>query len=160
LIIMTTAVSATPRPPATGTRTDPLPVRLLLAPRPHDGSLDGAWWPRTDRPATELTALVAGLASRGVVVSRLSLSVTGWDSAPGRLRLDDRDVRLIWFAYRPPHTVILGHGAHEITLLVIAPEATQTAGARAMTLASVPDNATGPDGILTASEATSDAKQA
>jgi hypothetical protein len=118
LIIMTTAVSGTSRPPATGTRTDPLPVRPLLAPRPHDGSLDGAWWPRTHRPATELTALVAGFASRGVVVSGLSLSVIGWDGAPGRRRLDDRDVRLIWFAYRAPHTVILGHGANQIALLV------------------------------------------
>jgi len=157
---MATAVSGTPRPPATGTRTDPLPVRLTLAPRPHGGSLDGAWWPRTRRPATELTALVAGLASRGVVVGRLSLSVTGWDGAPGRLRLDDRDVRLIWFAYRAPHTVIVEHGADEITLLVIPPEATETAGARAMTVASDPGNATGRDGILTAGEATSDAKEA
>jgi hypothetical protein len=104
--------------------------------------------------------LVAGLAARGVVVSWLSLSVTGWDGAPGRLRLDDRDVRLIWFAYRAPHPVIVGHGADEITLLVIPPEATETAGARAMRLAPDPDNVTGPDGILTAGEATSDANEA
>jgi Family of unknown function (DUF5994) len=143
---MTTPVSGTPRTPAAGTRTDSLPVRLLLARRPHGGSLDGAWWLRTHRPATELTAPVAGLASRGVVVSGLSLSGTGWDSAPGPIRLNDRDVRLIWFAYRARHTVVLGHGGHEIALLVIPPEATQTAGARAMTLTSAPANATGPDG--------------
>jgi Family of unknown function (DUF5994) len=157
---MATAVSGTPRPPATGTRTDPLPVRLLLARRPHDGSLDGAWWPRPHRPATELTALVAGLASRGVVVSGLSLSVTGWDSAPGapsprRPGCAADLVRLPGPAHRHP-----GARRPEITLLVIPPEATQTAGARAMTLASVPDSATGPDCILTASEATSDANEA
>jgi hypothetical protein len=160
LIIMTTSPGDIPRPLATGTRTDPLPVRLTLAAKPHDGSLDGAWWPRTRRPATELTALVGGLAARNIVVSRLSLSVTGWDSAPGRLRLDDRDVRLIWFAYRAPHTVIVGHGAGEITLLVIPPEATEAAGARAMTVASDPGNATGRDGILTGIEATSYAEEA
>ena len=102
--------------------------------------------------------LVAGPASRGVAVSALSLTVTGWDCAPGRL--DERDVRLIWFAYRTPHTVIVGHGADEITLLVIPPEAPETAGARAMTLASDRDNTTGLDGILTAGEAASDADEA
>ena len=121
---MTTAMRCTPRPPATGTRADALPVRLILAPRPHVGSLDGARWPRTRGPATVL--LVAGPASRGVAISALSLTVTGWDSAPGRL--DERDVRLIWFAYRTPHTVIVGDGADEITLLVLPPEAPRRLG--------------------------------
>ena len=75
-------------------------MRIKLAPLPHQGPLDGAWWPGTRRPAAELNTLVAGLASRGVVATRLSLGVTTWDSTPGRLRLDDREVRLIWFAYR------------------------------------------------------------
>jgi hypothetical protein len=138
LIIMAKALSGTARPPATGIRTDPLPVRLNLTPLPHQGRLDGAWGPRTCRPATELNALVAGLASRGVVATRLSH----------------------WFAHRSPHTVIVRHGADEITLLVISPEATETSAARAIALASDPDNLTGPDDILTASEATSHAKEA
>jgi hypothetical protein len=157
---MTTALSGTPRPPATGTRTDPLPRRLNLAPLPHQGPLDGAWWPRTRHPATELNALVAGLASQGVVATRLSLGARKWDSTPGRAHLDDRDVRLIWFAYRTPHTVIVGHGADEITLLVIPPEATETSAARAIASASDPDNITGPDDILTATDATSHVKEA
>jgi hypothetical protein len=135
-------------------------VRLNLAPLPHRGPLDGAWWPRTRHPATELNALVAGLWSRGVVATRLSLGARKWDSTPGRLRLEDRDVRLVWFAYRTPHTVIVGHGADELTLLVISPQATETSAARAIALASDPDNRTGPDDILTASEATSRAEEA
>jgi hypothetical protein len=160
LIIMTTALSDTPRPPATGTRTEPLPDGLKLTPLPHQGRLDGAWCPRTRHPAAELNALVAGLASRGVVATRLSLGITTWDSTPGRLRLDDREVRLIWFTYRTPHTVIVRHGVDELTLLVISPGATETSGARAIALASDPDNVTGASDILTASEATSHAKEA
>jgi len=160
LIIMTTALSGDPRPPATSIRADPLPVRLELAPLPHQGPLDGAWWPRTRHPAAELDALVAGLASRGVVATRLSLGVTAWDSTPGRLRLDDRDVRLIWFAYRTPHTVIVGHGADELTLLVIPPGITETSAARAIGLASDPANVTGANDILTATEATSHTREA
>jgi uncharacterized protein DUF5994 len=135
-------------------------VRLKLAPPPHQGPLDGAWWPRTRRPAVELNTLVAGLASRGVVATRLSLGVTPWDSTPGRLRLDDRDVRLIWFAYRTPHTVIVGHGADELTLLVIPSQATEASAARAIGLASDPGNVTGAHDILTASEATSHTREA
>ncbi len=143
---MTTAASGTPAP-AVHTRTDPLPLRLTLTSEPQAGSLGGAWWPRSRHPAAELGALVAGLASRGVVVTRLSLSVTNWDSTPGRLRLDDRDVRLIWFAYRRANTLVVGHGADELTLLVIAPEAAETAAIRAMALASNPRHVIGPGGI-------------
>jgi hypothetical protein len=63
------------------------------------------------------------------VATPLSLGARRWDSTPGRLRPDDRDVRVIWFAYRAPHTVIVGQGAHEVTLLIISPAATETSGA-------------------------------
>jgi hypothetical protein len=94
------------------------------------------------------------------VATRLSLGTREWDSNPGRLRLDDREVRLIWFAYRSPHTVIVGHGADELNLLVVSPQATETSAARAMGLASDPGNVTGASGILTASEPTSCAEEA
>jgi len=143
---MTAAPSGTP---VTGVGSDRLPARLSLAPVPHRGPLDGAWWPRTRHPATELTALAAGLATQGVVATRLSLSVTMWNSAPGRLRLDDRDIRLVWFAYQAPHTVGVTHGSGEMTLLVVPPEATDEAAAQAVTLAADPHSVAGPEDILT-----------
>jgi hypothetical protein len=94
------------------------------------------------------------------MATRLSLGARKWDCTPGRLRLDDRDVRLIWFAYRTPHTVIVGHGADELTLLVIPPEATETSATRAVASASDPNNVTGPVDILTATDATSHVKEA
>jgi hypothetical protein len=157
---MTTAVSGTPRRPAAATRTAPLPARLALAAEFGAGSLAGAWWPRSRHPVAELTALVAGLAARGVVVTHLSLSVTAWGSAPGRLRLDGRDVRLTWFAYRGSPTVTVGHPGGEITLLVIAPDATEKSAAAAMELAAGRGDLVDPDGVLHAGRATSDAAQA
>jgi hypothetical protein len=96
----------------------------------------------------------------GVLRSARSPKAAATCGSSTRLRLDDRDVRLIWFAYRSPHTVIVGHGADEITLLVVSPQATETSAARAIALASDPDNLTGPDDILIAGEATSHVEEA
>jgi Family of unknown function (DUF5994) len=131
---MTTGVRGTPDSCAGDLRMDPLPPRLVLAPHVPASSPAGAWWPRTHRPVLELSALVAGLASRGVAVTHLSLDVAMWAGAPGRLRLDGRDVRLTWFAYRRSDTVVVRHADGEITLLVIAPEASEAVAVRAMAL--------------------------
>jgi len=69
-------------------------------------------------------------------------------------------VRLIWFAYRTPHTVIVGHGGDELTLLVIPPGATETSATRAIGSASDPAHLTGANDILTATDATSHAQEA
>jgi hypothetical protein len=130
LTIMPTAMKGAPRPPFAGTKpvvsaappanaADPSPVRLSLVPRRHDGAVDGAWWPRTHQPAVELNALVECLERDLDPITRLSLCGTTWDGTPDHIRVGDRDVRLIWFALRDPHTVIVGYGADEITLLVI-----------------------------------------
>jgi hypothetical protein len=147
---MTTALYNPDRHPPTGVATDPLPARLSLVSVSHAGPLDGVWWPRSRQPATELSALAAVLAARGVVVTRLFLSVTGWDKTPGRLRLADRDVRLVWFAYQSWHTVVVEHGSGRITLLVVPPSATEQLARRAVTLVSDPHSVAGPDDILTA----------
>ncbi len=122
------------------------PVRLAIA--PHNGTVDGAWWPRTRRPTAELRALVAELHSSVGVVNRLSLSVTQWDSSPARVRVFDRDVRLIWFAYRDPHTVIVGHGTDETVLLLIPPETEEPVAKSAMAMAVDPIGSEGALAIL------------
>jgi len=67
---------------------------------------------------------------------------------------------VIWFAYRTAHTVIVGHGGDELTLLVIPPGATETSATRAIGSASDPANVTGAHDILTASEARPHATEA
>jgi SAM-dependent methyltransferase len=172
---MSTAISGSPGTPAadvhpapsgtphqTAGLPDASPVRLGLAPGRHDrargGGLAGAWWPRTHQAATELHALVACLEFTLGVITRLSLSSTKWDRTPDHVRVGDQDVHLVWLSLRDPHTVIVGYDTEEITLLVIAPEATEESAARAMTMAADPHNSTDPAGILQASAATSPGK--
>jgi ubiquinone/menaquinone biosynthesis C-methylase UbiE len=161
LTIMPTAIRGAPRLPSTSSRSpkppgnaaDPTPVRLSLSPRPHDGVLDGAWWPRTRQPAAELGALVASLERDLDPITRMSLSGITWDGTPDHVRVGDRKVRLIWFKLRDPHTVIVGHGADEMTLLIIPQEVAPLSGAQAMTMAADRNNTTDPAGILQASTA-------
>jgi ubiquinone/menaquinone biosynthesis C-methylase UbiE len=161
LTIMPTAMRGAPRLPLAGSpgpgasevppgnaADDASPVRLSLTPRPHDGVLDGAWWPRTRQPATELSALVASLERNLDSITRMSLCGTTWDGTPDHVRAGDHKVRLIWFTLRDPHTVIVGYGTDEITLLVIPPEVAPLSGARAMTKAADRNNTTDPAGIL------------
>jgi hypothetical protein len=128
----------------------------MLARPAHRGPLDGAWWPRTKHPAIELTALTASLATRGVVPIQVSLSVTAWGSTPGRVRQDDRDVRLVWLALQAPHTVLVRHSSGQITLLVIPPEATEESATRVAALVLDPSSLAGPHDILAAAMAWSD----
>jgi hypothetical protein len=81
--------------------------------------------------ASKLDAQVASLAAQGVVATGLFLSITAWDKTPGRLRLANRDVRLVWFAYEARHTVVVRHGTGGITLLVTPPEAREESASRA-----------------------------
>lgn len=62
------------------------------------GAFDGAWWPYSTDPAIELTALIEALAAQRAPVRRIALIMTGWDSAPCRLRLDSgRRIAVDWF---------------------------------------------------------------
>jgi hypothetical protein len=128
--------------------TGRLPTRLSLPPAPHPGPAAGVWWPRTRRPAIELHGLAATLQARGVVATRLWLSVTEWDSTPGRLRLADRDVRLLWLAYQSPHTVTVWHLAGKITLVVVPPESSEESAIRAVNSM---HSVTEPESLLNAS---------
>jgi len=71
------------------------------------------------------------------------------------LHRDDRDVPLIWFVYRDPHTVIAGHGATRSPCFSSPPEADEASAARAMTMAAAPGNSAGLAGILKTSGARS-----
>jgi hypothetical protein len=150
---MTAAEGVPAASPATRMEVGGLPARLTLVPGLHRGGLGGVWWPRTRCLALELHELAAGLEARGVVTTRLSLSVTAWDSTPGRLRLEDRDVRLAWVAYQAHDTVTVGHLSGEITLLVVPPEATEESASRAVFSALNSHSAAQPEDILAASTA-------
>ena len=58
-------------------------VRLSLKPSSAArGALDGAWWPRSTDPASELVALCEEFGVRRATVYRIGLNMAGWDSVP------------------------------------------------------------------------------
>ena len=98
--------------------------RVRLEPTPHHHmTLDGCWWPRSDTPEAELSALVPFLAGAHGPVVRLLLSAAGWSRRPHHIAVADRAVSLGYFADRSPTmlTAICADG-DMLTLLVAAAE--------------------------------------
>ncbi|BCJ26696.1 hypothetical protein Asera_08040 [Actinocatenispora sera] len=71
-------------------------LRLALADRPSDGSVDGAWWPYSRDLGVELPPLMAGLhAASGIDgASWVSAGRAGWDRCPVRIRIGGVWVRM------------------------------------------------------------------
>ena len=85
------------RPPATPG------LRLQLDPTmAGTGAVDGGWWPRSWDPDAELPGLIAGLAASLGPVTRVALNLDAWDSAPRRVAVDGRRVRVGWFTRWTP----------------------------------------------------------
>lgn len=125
-------------------------LRLRLKPlAPASGHLDGAWWPRSRDLAAELPALADGLADRLGAVTGVVYAATFWGTAPNRVELGGRVVVLEGLAALDTDTVhVRGVGRRRVDLLVIPPDATDTAADRAMTRASAADDTHLPAAIL------------
>ncbi|MDQ3765242.1 MAG: DUF5994 family protein [Actinomycetota bacterium] len=113
-------------------------VRLSLKPsNSASGALDGAWWPRSTDPATELVALSEQVGARRALVRRIGLNMAGWDSAPRRIWLaSGRKVAVDWFQTSGVHSArILGTDNQRIDLLLIPVETTPASAELALTMA-------------------------
>jgi hypothetical protein len=140
---LTTAARPT-RPPA-------LPgLRLQLDPTmAGTGAVDGGWWPRSRDPDAELPGLIAGLGASLGPVTRVALNLDAWDSAPRRVAVDGRRVRVGWFRQMDAHTVGVTRAAQDrVVLLVVPPQATTAAAGIAMAMAADAANSAGPADIL------------
>ena len=130
-----TAVTSTPaaatRPPA------PPGLRMQLDPTmAGTGVVDGGWWPRSRDPDAELPGLIAGLESSLGPITRLALNLTAWDTAPRRVAVGGRRVRVGWFRHMDPDTVgVTRAGQDRVALLVVPPQAARAAAGRAMAMA-------------------------
>jgi hypothetical protein len=137
---------------ATSTPTTAPPTRPPAPPKPRlqldptmggTGIVDGGWWPRSRDPDAELPGLIARLDSfrwadhpGGAQPGRL-------DSAPRRVAVDGRRVRVGWFRHMDVHAIgVTGAFQDRVALLVVPPQATTAAAGAAMAMAA--DGPTAP----------------
>jgi Family of unknown function (DUF5994) len=148
-----TATTSTPTTAPPPTRPPAPPgLRLQLDPtRAGTGAVDGGWWPRSRDPDAELPGLIASLDASLGPITRVALNLDAWDTAPRRVAVDGRRVRVGWFRQMDAHTVGLTRAAQDrVVLLVVPPQATTAAAQIAMAMAADPANSAGPADILAA----------
>lgn len=135
-------------------RTPPLRTpRLRLKPKaPHNGFVDGAWWPHSDDLMAELPDLLAVLSVRLVPIGRVIYQISEWSTVPAKLALDAHTVRLDGYRRQPVNTVeVLGLDRTRIVLLVVSPHTDPDQAHAVMMTAAGPDNALTVDSLLTTS---------
>ncbi|MFC6011877.1 DUF5994 family protein, partial [Nocardia lasii] len=94
------------------------PIRLMLRDRhAATGPIDGAWWPRTDQPMTELHQLVAAVGPRIGKLARLGFD---WTAPESDGTAADQAARIMH---------VVGSNGAALALLVI-PAATEAPAAR------------------------------
>jgi hypothetical protein len=128
------------------------PLRLRLKPAaPATGHVDGGWWPRSRDLTTELVALAEVLAVRLGRIERVAYSLSNWDPAPRKVVAVGHRVRLEGFTYQDQNVIhVTGSTGGRISLLVVPPGLTDTAGHDAMMTAGHRGNADRPEDILAA----------
>ena len=115
------------------------------------GAVDGGWWPRSRDPDAELPGLIAGLDSSLGPVTRVALNLDAWDSAPRRVAVDGRRVRVGWFRTMDADMIGVTRAFQDrLALLVVPPEATTAAAEIAMAMAADAANNARPADILAA----------
>ncbi|MEG8278940.1 DUF5994 family protein [Streptomyces sp. AHA2] len=124
--------------------TSPLPDAVHGSVRPgsalvrlettHDrqGTLDGAWWPRSRDVAAELPGLLAVLTEYLGPVTRVGLDSAAWEGLPTRMTIDDRVVHIDSSPVGDDTVLVTRGGQDLFSLLVIPPHATPEAARAAM----------------------------
>jgi hypothetical protein len=148
-----TAVTTAPTIASPPPRPAPPPgLRLQLdSAMAGTGAVDGGWWPRSRDPDAELPGLIAGLDTSLGPVTRVALNLDAWDSAPRRVAVNGRHVRVGWFRHMDADTIGLTRASQDrMVLLVVPPQATSAAAGVAMAMAADAANSAGPADILAA----------
>ena len=82
-------------------------------------------------------------------ITRVALNLDAWDTAPRRVAVDGRRVRVGWFRHMDAHTIGVTRAFQDrVALLVVPPQATTAAAEIAMALAADAANSAGPADIL------------
>ncbi len=127
----------------------PTPRLRMKPPGPASGHVDGGWWPRSLDLADELPDLLTELAGRVGPVDRVSYNLTSWSTAPRRLTVDGRSLRLSGYHRQNAHILDLVNGRGSVTpLLVVPPDFTPDRAAASLSRASEPDGRGDVDELL------------
>jgi hypothetical protein len=123
--------------------------RLRLKPKaPTTGHVDGAWWPHSDDLLMELPDLLAVLSVRLGRIDRVIYNLTEWASAPAKLPIDGRVVRLAGYYRQPVNTVEVLGNRNKIVLLVVPARSDPDRAHDTMMAAAAPNNASTIDCLL------------
>jgi len=125
------------------------PRLRLKAKAPQSGYVDGAWWPHTDDLPAELPDLLAVLSVRLGPIDRVLYNISEWASAPSKVAIGGRTVRIDGYRNQPESTVeIIGLYRRRIVLLVVPPHENPDDAHTMMMIAAALNNATTVDGLL------------
>jgi uncharacterized protein DUF5994 len=81
----------------------------------------------------------------------VALNLDAWDSAPRRVAVNGRRVRVGWFRQMDAHRIGVTRASQDrVVLLVVPPQATPAAAGVAMAMAADGANSAGPADILAA----------
>ena len=124
--------------------------RLRLKPKaPVSGYVDGAWWPHSDGLPVELPDLLAVLSVRLGHVDRVIYNLDEWASAPAKLSIGGRVVRLCGYHRQPINTVeVLGLNRAKVVLLVVPADTDPDRAHDIMMTAAAPNNDSATDRLL------------
>jgi hypothetical protein len=119
--------------------------------------LDGAWWPRSRDPLSELPALIGELAARLGAVFRIGLNHGSWDTQPRQIVTGGRVVKLGWYGPTDAHAIrVFGDRRHHLDLLLVPPETAAASAEAAMATASDAASHARATDVLTAHGITTD----
>jgi Family of unknown function (DUF5994) len=126
--------------------------RLRLKPKaPQSGLVDGAWWPWSNDLTRELPDLLAVLSVRLGPVSRVLYHLGEWATAPAKVDIGGRAVRLDGYGRQPSDTLeVLGLNRSRVTLLVVPANTDPDIAHSILMAAATPNDDSSVDGLLKA----------
>ncbi len=116
----------------------------------RSGYVDGAWWPHSGDLVKELPDLLSVLSVRMGGVARVAYNLEEWATAPKKISLDGRVVRLDGYHLQPANTIEILNGSTRGTILLVVPPGTEPDYAHTIAMAAAAtDNASTVDSLLT-----------
>jgi hypothetical protein len=126
-------------------------LRLTLKPAaPPTGAVDGGWWPRSRDLAAEVPALLAALTDRLGNVEGVNYNLDDWGRSPRKINVGGAHVRLSGYHSQHRDTIDVLSQGDRVTLLVLAPEATEPVALPALGAAGDRANGDGVEALLLA----------